>query len=113
MMARVFPSRHELVRKVIEEGIEPANLFPSGPYPKDKLTYRSKDRVEYETPAETDGVGTQSRLLKNADPIYGVAILVGGAPDLAYLAVRLPPEMMDLAPLIIQQVERDAAKADK
>jgi hypothetical protein len=105
MIARVFPTHQEFMRSVIEERIEPASSFPSGPYPRDKLTYRSKELVEYETPPETEGLGTQSRLWKNAHPIRGVAILVGEAPDLAYLAVRLSPEMTDLAPVIIQQAE--------
>lgn len=109
-IARVFPAHDAFVRKVIEERIEPASAFPLGPYPKDKLTYRSKSIVEYETPADTTGLGTQSSLLKNADPIRGVAILVGQVPDLVYLAVRLPPEARDLAPIIVQQVERNAAQ---
>jgi hypothetical protein len=113
MIARVFPERGAFVHSVVEEGIEPANAFPSGPYPKDKLTYRSNDLVEYETPPETDGLGMQSRLLKNSEPIRGAAMLVGETPDLAYLAVRLSPEMSDLAPNIVQQMERDAAKLPK
>jgi hypothetical protein len=112
MMARVFPAHRAFVRRVIEEGIEPASSFPFGPYPKDKLTYRSPEMVDYLTPPATDGLGTQSRLLKNADTIRGVAILVGDVPDLAYLAVRLPAEMDELAPSIIQQVEQDAQRPD-
>lgn len=110
MMARVFPSRRGFVRKVIAEGIEPAATFPFGPYPADELTYQGKDLVEYETPPETEGLGTQSRLLKGSDPIRGLAILVGDVPDLVYLAVRLRPGMADLSPIIIQQAEQKAAK---
>jgi hypothetical protein len=109
-IARVFPAHGAFVRGVINEGIEPASSFPSGPYPKDKLTYKSKEIVEYQTPPETDGLGTQSRLQKNADPIRGVAMLVGETPDLAYLAVRLPGGLTDLTSSIEQQVERDAGK---
>jgi hypothetical protein len=108
IIARVFPAHRAFVRKVIAEGIERAGDFPSGPYPNDKLIYRSKETVEYETPAHTDGMGTQSRLQKNGDPIRGVAILVGPDTDLFSLAMRLPYETNDLAPIIIQQVERDA-----
>jgi hypothetical protein len=111
MMARVFPAHREFVRKVIAEGIEPASAFPSGPYPKDKLRYRSNEMVEYETPAETEGLGTQSRLLKNGEPIQGMAMLIGQTPDLSYLAVRLPSGMGALVPVIVQQAERDAAKS--
>jgi hypothetical protein len=114
MMARVFPNRHEFVERVIAEGIEPASDFPSGSYPKDRLTYRGKELVEFTTPAETEGLGTQSRLLKNREPIRGVAMLVGDEePDLVYLAVRLPAGMDDLVPVIVQQTERDSSTAGK
>jgi hypothetical protein len=110
-IARVFPAHKEFVQQVVEEGIEPASSFPLGPYPKDILTYRSNDLVEYETPANTAGLGTDSRLEKNANPIGGMAILLGETPDLAQLAVRLPADAADLAPIIIQQAERDAMHA--
>ncbi len=38
-------------------------------------------------------------------------MLVGETPDLMYLAVRLPPEMGELVPVVVQQAERDAAKS--
>jgi hypothetical protein len=111
MIARVFPDYRKFLQKVIDEGIEPASSFPSGPYPKDKLTYRSRELVEYQTPPEAEGLGTRSWLLKNGDPIHGLATLVGETPDLMYLAVRVPPEMGELVPVIVQQAERDAAKS--
>jgi hypothetical protein len=100
----------EFVRKVIAEGIEPAASYTLGPYPKDKLAYKSQEIVEYETPAQTDGLGTNSRLRKNNSSIYGVAILAGQTPDLLRLAVRLPPDLDELTSAIIQQVERDGAQ---
>lgn len=93
------------VQSVIEEGIEPANRFPSGPYPKDKVTYLNDQVVEYQTPSHSEGLGTVSRLQPNGDPIYGVAILQEKTPDL--LTVRLPPDKHDLAARIIQQIEQD------
>ncbi len=54
-------------------------------------------------------LGTQSRLQKNADPIRGVAFIVGPDTDLISLSVRLPREIDDLTSIIIQQVEREAA----
>ena len=110
MIARVFPSHKAVVRRVIAEGIEPASDFPSGPYPKDRLIYKSNESVEYETPALTNGLGTQSRLQKNADPIRGVAVLTGQEPSLLFLAVRLPSEIADLTSPIIQQMEYDDAQ---
>jgi hypothetical protein len=35
--------------KLIAEGIEPESDFPFGPYPKDKLIYKSEELVEYQT----------------------------------------------------------------
>jgi hypothetical protein len=81
MIARVFPAHKAFVTRVIEEGIEPADSFQSGPYPRDKLAYKNNEIVEYQTPAQTDGLGTNSRLQKNRNPIRGSAILIGNAPD--------------------------------
>ena len=112
IIARVFPAYKSFVQQVmnedIEAGISPPNSYPSGPYPTDKLTYRGKNIVEYVTPGNADGLGTHSRLQKNAEPISGVAILVGEAPDLLQLSMRLPKEQRSLGPVIIQQMERDA-----
>ncbi|HLJ88745.1 MAG TPA: hypothetical protein VKZ53_18140 [Candidatus Angelobacter sp.] len=111
-IARVFPGHQEFVKNVIAEGIESSDAFPSGPYPADKLTYKSKELVEYETPAQSEGLGTASRLLKNASPIRGAAILVGDTPDLVFLAVRLSPDFEKLTSAIIEQTESDAADQD-
>lgn len=106
MIARVFPAHRAFVRNVLQGDPDIAS-FPSGPYPKDRLTYKSKEIVEYQTPAQTEGLGTVSRLEKNTDPVRGVAILTGSAPDLVFVAVRLPRELNDLLPSIIQRVERE------
>lgn len=108
-IARVFPAYRVFVKKVIAEGIEPASSFPSGPYPKDKLNYRGSGIVEFTTPADTEGLGTHSWLLKNGDPIRGVVILCGQSPDALQLSMRLDAETKSLATLIIGQIEDDAA----
>jgi len=72
MIARVFPKWEAFAQDVIKEGIEPASDFPSGPYPKDKLVYRSERIVEYETPRHSERLGTMSQLQTNGDPIKGV-----------------------------------------
>lgn len=114
IIARVFPAHKDFVQQVmnedIEAGINPPNQYASGPYRTDKLTYKGKNIVEYITPGNTEGLGTHSRLQKNADPISGVAILVGEAPDLLQLSMRLPKKQRDLGPIIIRQVERDAER---
>lgn len=109
-IARVFPAHKSFVESVIAEGIEPEGNFPFGPYPTDKLTYRGSELVEYETPANTNGLGTDFGLTKNARPIKGMALLLGQELDLTELAVRLPASQDDLTPVIIQQAERDATQ---
>jgi hypothetical protein len=111
VIARVFPTRREFVDKVVKEGFASADSFQSGPFPNDSLTYRAKDVVEFQTPSDTDGLGTYSRLRKNDEPINGVAILVGETPDLALLSVRLPQNRSDLKSAIIHQLERETAHA--
>jgi hypothetical protein len=110
-IARVFPAHTGFVERVMKEQLLPPSNFPSGPYPGDRLRYKTDRIVEYETPAQTDGLGTYLGLLKNNAPIRGVAMLVGETPDLLLLSVRLPPDAVDLTSTIIQQVERQAAAA--
>jgi hypothetical protein len=113
VIARVFPAHRDFVHSVIEEdksaGISPPNSYTYSPYPNDKLSYRSNEVVEYETSANSNGLGTDSRLVKNHRAIHGVAILVGQTPDLIYLSMRLPVRFAGLESSVIQQVEYDAA----
>ncbi|HXJ03274.1 MAG TPA: hypothetical protein VNH44_18795 [Micropepsaceae bacterium] len=107
--ARVFPAQKDFVQRIIDEGIEPAKDFPAGPYPGDRLNYRSSQVVEYLTPSNTEGLGTTSRLQQSGDPISGVAILLDSTPNLLHVAVRLPSSMSALAPAIVRQAEQDAS----
>jgi len=109
--AHVFPAYKAFVERVIAEGIEPASEFPFGPYAKDKLVYHGNSVVEFETPANTEGLGTRSRLQKNASSIGGVAILYGEDTDLIQLSARLPEKDCDLLSSIANQVEYEVAHA--
>lgn len=111
VVARVFPAYSSFVQGVIAESINPTDSFPSGPYPKDKLKYRSKNVVEFETPAYTDGLGTQLRLQKNASSIMGVAMVVEGDMDLLQVSARLLDADRLLAKAIVKDVEDEASHA--
>ena len=111
VIARVFPAHRAFVRGVIDADLAPAGSFTFGPYPKDRLNYRGREIVEYRTPAQTEGLGTRSMLLKNPIAISGVAMLIGSTPDLLLLSVRLPPGLTNLTSTIIQQVERDFSRS--
>jgi hypothetical protein len=104
-IARVFPDFKAFAQQVIAEGIEPASSFPSGPYPRDKLTYVDKKTVEFETPANTKGLGTDSRLQIDASPIQGVAVLFGSEMDLVQLSVRVSEKDRDLVRPILLRIE--------
>jgi len=109
VIARVFPNYRTFVQNVSEMFDAPKDWFPLGPYPADTLTYKSKRVVEYRTAAAAEGLGTNSQMLKNDQPIDGTAILTGRSPDLLLLSVRLPTDLRGLAPTIIHQAERDEA----
>ncbi len=107
VVARVFPARRDFVQRVIGEGIMPAGDFPFGAFPDDRLDYRDERIVEYETPANSDGIGMISRLQRAAvRQIRGVAILENQTPDLLLLAVRLPSDTGVLTSAIVAQVEQ-------
>ncbi len=111
VIARVFPAYKAFAQNVIADGIEPASDFPFGPYPKDKLTYRGKNIVEFETPENTQGLGTDSRLQMNASPISGVAIVSGEDTDLIQLSACFSGPDRDLIPFIIRQIESEEANS--
>jgi hypothetical protein len=106
VIMRVFPGYKAFAEGVTE--MFPLKKFAAGPYPGDRLTYKSKTIVEYATPARTDGLGTYARLEKSDHQIEGVAILIDQSePDLVLLAVRLPQDFNGEVSAIIHQVERD------
>jgi hypothetical protein len=106
VIMRVFPDHKAFAGGVTE--MFPIKKFAAGPYPGDRLTYKSRTIVEYMTPARTDGLGTYARLEKNDRPIDGVAILIDQAePDLLLLAVRLPQDLNEEVSTVVHQVERD------
>jgi hypothetical protein len=102
VVARVFPAHREYA----EDKLLEMNLT-YGPYPTDRLTYISDETVEYETPAQAEGLGLHLRLEPGALPIRGVAVLEKKTYDLIHLAVRLPSDLAGLAPAIIEQAKRD------
>ena len=112
IMARVFPEYRAFARRVWEDIDLP---LPSGPYPKDTLTYISKTIVEFKTPPQTEGLGNfHSWLKKSGTPIQGAAILIvdpqnpiPSSARLVLLSVRFPPDLARLTPTIIRYVERD------
>ncbi len=96
------------IASVIAEGIEPKSAFPFEPYPADKTVYKNTRLVEFETPANKDGLGTSTRLRKDSIPIQGMAKLkVWFRPQPRSLSagVRFPANQAHLASAIIGNAE--------
>jgi hypothetical protein len=109
VIARAFPAYKAFTQNVIAEGLEPASDFTFSPYPSDKLTYSGKNIVEFETPGNAQGLGTDSRLQMNASPIDGVAIISGKDTDLTLITARFSSSDQDLITAMVAQAEREAA----
>jgi len=111
--ARVFPVAKSFVQQVTDEGLVPKGEFPSGPYPNDTLNRRSDTEVEFITPANSEGLGTNSRISKSSQAISGVAILLPEEDmDLVILNARLPSKMENLASTIVKAVEANPSFLD-
>lgn len=107
---RIFPDFRKPLLDEPEIYMLDQKDFELGPYAMDILTHRSPRIIEYRTPANTGGLGTESRLHKSDRPIDGVAILVdsgGQLPHLLRVSASLPPALAALAPAIIRQLERE------
>jgi hypothetical protein len=102
--ARIFPAYWPIVKGLIKNGDLQAADYTFGPYPDDKLIAKTARFVQFQTRPRSEGLGTMSRLKANDDPIDGVAMLQGKNPDLLMLRVRLPDELRDLSPAIIQDL---------
>lgn len=112
VIARVFPKYQRFVQDVLEmfERVYPDLTY--GPFPTDKLSYKSDRIVEYRTPGNTEGLGTMTSALRHSpEPIEGVAQLKGDMPeiDLVLLSMRLPSEMNSVKTTIMQQLESETA----
>jgi hypothetical protein len=106
IIARAFPKQRAFAQNIFQMHDAPLSEYPFGPYLKDTLIRRNDWIVEYQTPPGSEGLGTILQLPIGALPIQGAAILRNESPDcLLFLAVRLNPDMADLAPQIIQQIE--------
>jgi hypothetical protein len=110
--ARLFPNRRAFVESVIDEDIEPKADFVFGPFPHDHILKLTRDAVAFETPANEDGMGTNSRLVKSGDPIQGLAWM-DGDNNAVLLAVRLPQNQKDVAAQIVAAMKPPESASGK
>jgi hypothetical protein len=110
VVARVFPA-YKWYALIQEREFDQKLVF--GRYPSDILSYKGDSVVEFTTPGQADGLGTQFSLKKNSSPIHGVAIIDHNTFDLVVLSVRLPSNLTRLASAIVRQLELDAVPASR
>lgn len=115
VIARAFPDHLDFVKRVIAEKIAQASEFPLGPFPGDKMKRIGENVVEFETPPNTKGLGTETWLEPNTRPIQGVAVIVTPEEELDLLmaTVRLPPNLSFLASEIVSEVRQRRSKDRK
>lgn len=112
ILARVFREYKDQAAPVLALIERPV---PSGPYPNDALTYTNRSVVEFRTPPQAEGLGTHLTWLRKSNlPVSGAVIMlekpssVEELPDMLLLAVRLPPALQRLTPVIVRDAEREA-----
>ena len=106
VIARAFPDRAAFLRNVVAEGTLPPSDFPSGAFATDQVTDLGGDALAFHTPAQAGGLGTLvGGFTQSHQPIDGVAFLTGVDTDLDFLALRLPAELQELGPAIVQAYE--------
>ena len=93
----------EFVARVRQEHLISDSAFDPGSDPDDQLQYLSDRFVEYTTPANRTGLGTDGMLDMSNLPIRGLTILnlVDDANSLIEVRVRLPPNLSSLAEPIL------------
>lgn len=94
----------ELINRVRQEHLISDSSFDPVPHPDDQLTYLSDQFVEYTTPANHTGLGTDGLLEMSDLPIRGLTLLNPQAQvnTLTEVRVRLPPGLSAVAETIVQ-----------
>jgi hypothetical protein len=85
------------------------------PFPGDVLMRGTPRIVEYTTPANTEGLGTEHAGLEpSALPVHGVVRFEGPESELnaRLLAVRLPAELDEAIPVIVAHAASGASESD-
>jgi hypothetical protein len=93
----------EFVARVRQEHLISDSAFDPESFPDDQLQYLSDRFVEYTTPANRAGIGTDGMLDMSNLPIRGLTILnlVEDANSLIEVRVRLPPNLSSLTEPIL------------
>jgi hypothetical protein len=103
--AQLFPLvGSEFITSVRQEHLIADSSFDPQPYPDDQLNYLSDRFVEYTTPANHTGLGTDGMLEMSNLPVRGLTILnlATEVNSLTEVRVRLPGGLNAVAQAIVQ-----------
>ncbi len=103
--AQLFPiAGSELITRVRQEHLISDASFEAAPHPGDQLGYLSDQFVEYTTPANRAGLGTDGLLEISDLPVTGLTILNPEAEvnTLTEVRVRLPARLSVVAEAIVE-----------
>jgi hypothetical protein len=94
----------EFIAHVRQEHLIPDSSFGVTRYAEDDVKYLSDRLVEFSTPANHPGIGSDDMLEVSAAPIRGLMILnlENEVDTLTELRIRLPPNLNSLAEAILQ-----------
>jgi hypothetical protein len=105
LAAQLFPLvGSEFITRVRQEHLIPDSSFDVEPYPDDQLNYLSDRFVEYTTPANHTGLGTDGMFEISNLPVRGLTILnlETEVNSLTEVRVRLPAALSSVAEAIVQ-----------
>jgi hypothetical protein len=95
----------EFVERVRKQRVVPAPDLEHRPYPHDSVTSRDSLLVEFTTPPNATGLGTEGMLDPSQDAIRGAAFLDASAPDqpnLSLVRIRLGPGMRQVEAALLR-----------
>jgi hypothetical protein len=104
MAVRLFPSEREWGTSVLRDKGDPN--IAKGPYAADVIDRQDDKTTRFRTPENQDGFGTE-RFARGAQPINGLAMLLGGQSDGVLVQVRLPEAMRRLTTVILRQMQQE------
>jgi hypothetical protein len=103
--ARLFPLvASEFITRVRQEHLISDSLFDAEPYPDDQLRYLSDRLVEYTTPPNRTGLGTDGMFEMSNLPVRGLTILNLDVEvnSLTEVRVRVAADLNSVAEAIVQ-----------
>jgi len=93
----------KFIERVESESLVPAEEFALGPYANDSVRYADSLTVEFTTPANKTGLGTERSFAPSQDAVRGIAVLAtSGDWGMSILRVRLGPSMRRVEAAILK-----------